>query len=267
MMRIPIGLAGLLVGAVMSFLAPAARAEFSMQVLNNPTGDGFKIDENATHTAFSLLTFGSVQASDVTWSATSGVIHAVATIDGYTFNMYGRSNQETIPTPTMGQVSLNGSVTTNPGASASSFSFYASDSPFTFPGTSTDKLQVQAKAFTGSSWNTGDLIQTQTQYTAQLPGNVYQQYLSGMAGPLGGPNQSASSNVVTVPTRGTQYALSGLGGTVGTTGNVGTSSFWMQTVTSMPEPTGIVIGLLGLPGVGALVSLARRRVAQAVTLA
>ena len=265
-MRIRIGLAGLLVGAVMSFLAPAARAEFSMQVLNNPTGDGFKIDENATHTGFSLLTFGSVQAGDVTWSATSGVIHAVATVDGYTFNMYSRSNQETIPTPTMGQVSLNGSVTTNAGAAPTSFSFYASDSPFTFPGTSTDTLHLQAQAFTGSSWNTGDLIQTQTQYTG-WNGSTYQQYLTGMAGPIGGANQSASSNVLTIDSRGTQYALSGLGGSVGLSGNVGTSSFWIQTVTSMPEPTGIVIGLLGLPGVGALVSLARRRVAKAVTLA
>jgi hypothetical protein len=247
-------LAGLLVCAAVGWLAPAARAEFSMQIVDNETGDGFKIQENATHTAFTLQTFGKVLVSD--WSPSAGAIKATATIDGYTFNVSSLSNQDKTSSATMGGVSLNGTVTTNAGAAPTSFSFYASDNPFTFPGTSGSTLHLKAQAFT-QNWNTGDYVQAQTQYTAYGPGTPVEQYLTGMAGPLSGPNQSAQTNVVTIPSRGTQYAVSVLGG-MAMNGHPGTSSFWVQSATAMPEPTGIVIGLLGVPCLGGLIFLSRR---------
>jgi hypothetical protein len=264
-MRISKSLAGLLVGAAVGFLAPAARAEFSMQIVDNKTGEGFKIQENAAHTGFLMNPLNGLPASDVTWSATSGAINATATIDGYTFKVTGLSNQDTTPAPAMGQVSLSGSVTTNPGAAATSFSLYSGDSPFRFPA-SGSPLLVGTQVFT-QSWNNGDVIKGQSQYVAYGDGPP-QHYLTGATNVLGGSNQSSLSNQVMVPTsatpfaltvgsHGPQYALSNLV-TLGMTGHVGTSNFWTQSAVAMPEPTGIIIGLLGVPCAAGLVLLSRR---------
>ena len=187
-MRIPKSLAGLLVGAAMSFLAPAARAEFSMQIVDNKTGNGFKIQENATHTAFALQTLGSLQA---------------------TFSLKGG-----------GRTDVGGGY---------------------------------------------------------LSGGLPQHYLTGATNVLGGSNQSSLSNQVMVPpsatpfaltggSHGPQYALSDLV-TLGMNGHVGTSNFWSQSAVAMPEPTGIIIGLLGVPCVAGLVLLSRRQAVKVPAVA
>jgi len=264
-MRIPKSLAGLLVGAAMSFLAPAARAEFSMQIKNNGSGDGFKIDE--TSTGFQLSALGTLKPSDVTWSADAGTIHAVATIDGYTFNVTGRSNQDATPTPAMGGVSLDALVTAGSNVSKTSFSFYVADDPATFPGTSGKPILLQAATFTGGQFAPGDSVKAASQLVSYDGTGTTGQSLTNWAGPVKGANQTAVSNTVVVPSRGVQYALADVGG-LALSGNPGTTMrFWTQSVTAMPEPTGIVIGLLGAPFVGGLILLARRRSAKAPVLA
>jgi hypothetical protein len=243
----------------MGFLAPAARAEFSMQIVNNTTGDGFKIQENQTHTGFSLTPLGSENAGEVTWSANSGAITAKATIDGYTFNVTSKSNQDTTPTPKMGDISFSGSVTTNPGAAPAGFSIYASDSPV--PSLGNPTLYASGVA-SSKNWNPGDLLLVRTQYT-EFGTQTYQ---TNPTGPLNGSNQSINSNVATISSTGGAYALTDVG-QMYLNGHVGTSRFWVSSATAMPEPTGIMIGLLGIPCVGGLVLLSRLRAAKAAAAA
>src|SRR4051812_15086787 len=107
-MRPSLRLAGLCAGVLTFCLASAARAEFSLQLLNNDTGDGFQISENPSGSKFSLSILGkTLSAGDVTWTAGSGHIHATATIDNYTFDVDALSNRTTAPTPHLARVSFN----------------------------------------------------------------------------------------------------------------------------------------------------------------
>jgi hypothetical protein len=259
-------LAGLVAGAAVCLLAPMAQAEFSLQIMNNVTHDGFKIDENVKQTAFTLTTFGGLSASDVTWAGNAGTITAKANIDGYTFQVSGLSNQDTTPSPSLGKVSFNAQVTTNPGAKATSFSYYVADSPVTFPGTSSGPLCLQAAAFTGTTNTAADRVSTQAALTSYGTGAPASHYLTGMAGPLGGVGQSAYSNMLETGPRGPHYVLADIGNIVGT-GQVGTTRFWAQAVTAMPEPNGLLIGLLGVPCMAVVLYVLRRRAVRMAGLA
>jgi hypothetical protein len=264
-MRRSTALAGVLAGAAIGLLALPARAEFSLQIINNPSGDGFKIDENANNPGtFKLLLFGNETASEVKWSASAGRIAAVATIDGYSFNVTGNSNQDTSPTPKVGVTSFNATVTANPGAKATNFSYYVADSPFSFPGTASSTLYLQSALATQRSFIAGDTVRSQATYVSyQQNGKTTGTYVTAVAGPLSGPNQTAYSNTITIPTRGTQYALSGIGGVIENSGHVGTLQFSSHATAALPEPSGVLIGLVGLPCLAVVVFLTRRRRAGA----
>jgi hypothetical protein len=259
-MRSSVRLAGLLAGALMFSLASSARAEFSMQILNNDTGDGFKISENASHTAFTLTILGQ-HPSNVnvgSWSASTGVINAAVTVDNYTFDLQAKSNRTT--PGDLGTVSFNGNVTTNAGATKTSFSYYTADNFFTSPGISASQMLLTSSVTSLGAWNNGDTTKSQTQYTRGVDGKPSTFYTTGYTGSVNGPNQSEQSTKVIIPSRGDRYALSDIGG-ITTSGQTvgGKIHFWSSAVTAMPEPTGVLIALLGVPCLGLVLLVARRR--------
>jgi hypothetical protein len=231
-----------------------------------PTHDGFKVAETAT--GFQVTTFGNVQASDVhVTSVTDSMIQVSGTVDGYQLNLAGHSNQDATPTPYHASVGLDATVTALNGATPTGFSYYVGDTPFTFPGSAGSTNHVYASVQTSGDYVTGDVVQAQAQVNSFGPNTTPQSYLTGTAGPLGGLNQSATSNIVTIPSGGAAYTLSVLGSFAETPGNLGTMHFLSQATATMPEPSGVVIGLLGVPFVGGLIFLARRRSAGAPVLA
>jgi hypothetical protein len=268
-MRLSIGAAGLLAAAAVWLLASPARAEFALQIKQNGgSGNGFRIDEKPSG-GFTVTTFGSVKKEDVSWKAVDGGVEASATVGGYTFQVTGQSNREADPTPSMGVVSFNAKVTANDGAGKTSFSYFVADSPFTFPGTPDSTVYLTASVFTTTDpglYTAGNLVQTQGHYTAFGPSTTTAQYVTTTAGPLNGANQTAHSNTVEIAERGALYTLSDLGGVIEVTGS-GSVSFWAQAVTAMPEPTGLVVALVGLPCMALVVRAARRRAAKAPAIA
>jgi hypothetical protein len=245
-------IAGLLAGAALWLLASHAHAGFSTQILNNPSGDGIKIQENSNGT-FSLIQLGGGATGPVTWTANAGSITYHATVDGYRFDVTVKSNQDASPTPSTAQMSVNATMTALQGAKATNFSYYASDNPFGFPSPSNGNLYLTASVFSGSVYAKDELTFAQGQYTV---GNTH--YTTTHTGTLNGPNQSSNSNTVVVPSSGSPFALSDVGGTISTTGHLGTIHFWSQAVTAMPEPAGVLLGLLGVSCMG-VTFLARRR--------
>jgi hypothetical protein len=255
--------AGLLAGMAMWLLASSAQAEFSLQILSNgtPTHDGFKVAE--TDSGYQVTTFGNVQASDVhVTSVNSSMIQVSGMVDNYQFSLVGHSNQDVSPTPSMGVVALDTTVTAKNGALPTSFSYYVADTPFTFPGTASSPIHLQASLQTFGTYISGDLVQAQAVLSSFGPSSPTLTYLTKTAGPLSQANQYATSSVMTIPTRGPEYTLGGLGGLIETQGHQGTMRFWAQAATSMPEPSGVVIGLLGVPFMGLVVVFARRRLAR-----
>jgi hypothetical protein len=251
-------MAGLLAGTLLFSLAPSARAEFSMQIVDNQTHDGFKISENASHTGYIVTTFGTVKPSDVTFSASTGVIDAKVTIDNYTFNVEAKSNRTT--STDLGVVSFNANVTANAGATKTSFSYYAADNFFTSPGNSASKILLSSSIESLGAWDNGASVKTQAQYTRAENGGPSTFFTTPHTGPDTASNQPFQTNTVDVPYRGGQYALSNLGNIIeNPAAQGGTIHFWSQAVTALPEPTGVVIALMGVPCLGLVLLAARRR--------
>jgi hypothetical protein len=165
-------------------------------------------------------------------------------------------------------VALDLAMTATSGAKPTSFSYYVADTPFQVPGSSNGTMYLQSSVQTFGTNDTGDKVQTQGVLTTFGAGTSPHSYLTGLAGTVSQANQYASTNVVAVNySAGQSYTLGGIGGFIETQGHLGTMRFWSQAATSMPEPTGILIGLLGVPCVGALVFFARRRPATTPVLA
>lgn len=249
--------AGILAGALTCCLASPARADFSLQVRENGVSGntGFKIDETSSG-KWTLTTYGSLKASDVTWSADSGTIHASATVDGYKLDLYGKSNMQNAAS--VGIVSFNGQVTATAGAKATSFSYFVADDPFKFPGTSNGKIYLTSSVFTLKDFTSGNSVQSQGQYTAYGSNTTVKSYLTNIAGPLKAASQSASAPTLAINPRGDRYSIADLG-SVALNGKAGSVHFWSQAVTALPEPTGVMIALLGVPCLALILVFARRR--------
>ena len=259
-MRSSVRLAGLLAGALVFSLASSARAEFSLQIMNNDTGDGFKISENAHHTGFAVTTFGAVKPSDVTWSAGTGLIDAKVTIDNYAFNVESKTNRTAPSSANVGNVSFNGYVTANAGATKTSFSYYTADNFFTSPGNAASQILLSSSVRSTGAWNNGDRVDTQAEYTRSVVGSPSTFYQTTQTGSVTAPNQPFQTSTTDVSSRGGRYALSNIGNIVVNPSTAGgTTHFWTQAVTAMPEPTGVLIALLGVPCLGLVLLVARRR--------
>jgi hypothetical protein len=255
-MRFSMRMAVLFASAAMWFLAPAVRADFSMRIVDNSTGMGFKIQGDSSDSNFTLTKLGGYTGA-VTFSGDSGKITAQATIDGYTFDVIGRSNEDASPTPSSAVVSFDATVKKGEGATATSFNYFVADSPFTFPGNSSSTVYMKASLFTNpdsANFSSGNQVKTQGHY---VTGST--EYTTTTAGPLSEANQSASSNTVTISPRGNEFTLSDLGGIIEVNGKGPNVKFFAQAVVSLPEPAAVLIGLLGVPCMGLVVFFARRR--------
>jgi hypothetical protein len=264
-MKLSTAAAGLLAGAALLCPAPAARAEFTLEVKTVGKGGGFRIQGNADDTAFTLTTIGGVKADAVKWTADDGVITATAVIAGYTFDVVGRSNRG--GDPALGVVSFSGTVKTNSGANTANFAYAVSDGPFTSPGAAPDNLYLTTSLFSpDGGYTSGNLVRARSAYATFGTGVPVKTYQTGNADPLHEAGMSSVSNTVEFDPDGALYGRTELSGFIGMHRG-GMVSFWAQAVTAMPEPTGLVVALVGLPCMALVVRAARRRAARAAAAA
>src|SRR5262245_36426274 len=139
---------GILVGVLLCALPAPARAEFSLQIRENGVSGnpGFEIHETGSGN-FVLNRYGGVKASDVTWTASAGMIHVTALIDGYKFDLTANSNLQKSPTPSLGVLSLNAQLT-NVGGKATTFSYYVADTKLDIPQNKSNTLYLSTSVFT-----------------------------------------------------------------------------------------------------------------------
>jgi hypothetical protein len=246
-------------GAALWLFALPAQAGLAMQFKDISTGDGFRVTENSSG-MFTLQVLGNsshVMVHNLSGNAAANTVSASVTVDGYTFNVTEQSNRLNTSSP-LSSVSLNTTVTASPGAKATKFSFFGSDTPFTSPGTSSSTAYLQSSLFTESNYTSGNKVADRGK---AITSGANKTFLTGQAGPLSGPNQSANSNAAKMSHRGSSYTLETLGG-ISLNGK-GTTHFFAQAGVALPEPAGILIGLLGVPCMGLVVLFARRRGARA----
>jgi len=256
--------AGLLTGAAMFCLAPLAHADFAVQFVDNPTGNGIKVQvfDNGT-TSITSLNGGYSNLSGFT--ATDSQIKFNVKIDGYQFNVTATSNEDSNPT-NLAKVSLAATISNVDSAVNRNFSFFASDSPFTqLAGT---KGNLQASLTTGGTFLPGDSVKVQAKYQGQN-GNLSPAgpaVLTGIAGPATASGQTFTANAP-VTLNSPFFALADLGGSVDVATNTTGLSFTSQAVLALPEPDGVLIGMLGLPCMGLVVFFARRRASSMAMVA
>jgi len=236
-------------GLIVALAGSSARAGFSFQINNLDTGDGFRISELSNGSFTVVAPPGGTLVGPTTFTANDSVIKGTATIDGVDFKFRAFSNEDSA-TPNPAVVSANITSTNNSG-SKQGFGFYVGDTQFPTPAPGQQYLQARTHSF--SDYTPGTVVFS----NANIGGTAH----TGQTPPVTGPNQTTASNIVTVPLSN-QYALSNVGGDIHLLD--GASAHFQTTGSlSMPEPTGVLLGLLGLPCMGGLVGWVRRRRAVA----
>jgi len=245
--------AGLAAGLVVALAASSARAGFNFQISaigpGGTVGDGFKIQEQPNGTFTVVAPQGGTLVAPTTFTATDNTIKGTATIDGTDFTFTAHSNEDGA-NPNPAQVSANITSTNNSG-STQKFNYFVSDNPFPAP---SGTMYLQATTHSFSDYTPGTVVFSNaniggTAHTANTP-------------PITGPNQTTKSSAVPV-TINNPYSLSSVGGDIHLVS--GATAHWVSIGSfSMPEPTGVLLGLLGLPCMGGLVGWVRRRRAEAV---
>jgi hypothetical protein len=232
-------------------VATQARAELTLKIVDNVTGDGVRvIDRSGTFDKKFFGNSANVTITSITGTASS--FHFIGTIDGYKFDV---TTSTTLPgNHPVNKVSANYTVTATSSATKTSFNTTVSDGPF--PVVSGLKLSVTASS--GSSFPVGTSLLDKGAYNAYT--NKFVETGTGDTSviSLTGPNQSkTSTSVPLVPNGGTKYALKELGGALKLTGT-GTVKFFSQA-TTVPEATGWVAALLALSCAAMVVVRGKRR--------
>jgi hypothetical protein len=236
-----------LLAAALWFFPTESKADFVLS-FGEFGGPSFTLTQ-ASGSGTVTSTSSGVSFSDL--SSSAGVIHAVGTTtDGYSFDFTATSNR-TSPGSTA-LVSLDGSLT---GAGGKVFSYSVAEGTtagapgFTFPGTGSSTVGVTANLQSGSTFHANEAMTgTITNQTTPSTGTV-----SAVAT---GPNQTSSQNITFTP-RGNSFSLQETGTIFQT--SAGKTAFTSSVVVSLPEPNGVLIGMLCLPCMGAVVFFARRR--------
>lgn len=241
--------AGLMAGLIVALAGSSARAGFVFQINNLDTGDGFRITEQSNGTFTVVAPNGGTLVAPTTFTANDSVIKGTATIDGVDFKFRAFSNEDSAnPNPAVVQANI---TSTNNSGSKQAFGFFAADSPFPTPAPGQQFLQARTHSF--SDYTPGTVVFS----NANIGGTAH----TGQTPPVTGPNQTTVSNVVTANVTG-PYALNTVGGDIHLLD--GASAHFMTTGSfAMPEPTGVLLGLVGLPCMGGLVGWVRRRRAAA----
>jgi hypothetical protein len=241
--------AGLMAGLIVALVGSSARAGFVFQINNLSTGDGFRITELSNGSFTVVAPPGGTLVGPTTFTANDSVIKGTATIDGVDFKFRAFSNEDTAnPNPAVVQANITES---NHSGSTQGFGFFVADSPF--PPPAPGQMFLQARTHSFEDYTPG----TVTFSNANIGGVAH----TGQTPPVTGPNQTTVSNTVPVNLN-SQYALTNVGGNIHLLD--GASSHFITTASlAMPEPTGVLLGLLGLPCMGGLVGWVRRRRAAA----
>jgi hypothetical protein len=248
--------------------ATQARADLTLTIRDNPTGDGIKIVDHDG--SFKTTIYGNpANVTTTSLTGTASSFHFIGTIDGYKFDV---TPSTTLPgSPGIVKVAAGFSVTGLSTAVSTNFSYSASNSPFplavgpklrTLGSSGSSFPSLVATASSSSTFPAGDSVlnvrAAYLAYTDQfVPTN------SGVTGKvkLTGPNQTVSTAPLPiVPNGGTKYALSDLGGIVLGAKPAGTTvKFFSQATTAVPEATGWVAALLALSCAAMVVVLGKRR--------
>jgi hypothetical protein len=243
--------AGLVAGLALIVAGPA-RAGFSLQIENNPNKNGILIEENKNGT-FSVVapSGGTLSYSNLKYTATGSEIAGTVTIDGVNFAFDAKSNQDTKSSSQNGQVTV-GLVVNDVSGGGTNFSFYAADSPFTgaAPGNS-NKVVYSLNTLAGTSASG-----TQVSGQGVVIGTT-QTYRTGNSATLRGPGQSTQISTGKIPSsQFSNYAISNIGGQIYASNG---KTLHIGAAVATPEPTGVLLGVLGLPCMAGLVVWARRR--------
>jgi hypothetical protein len=271
-----------LAGLIVLFFTSSSQAGFSMRLAATGTGgvdaDGFVVSESKIPTTTVSLTsqvalgggwylglLGGETASQVNVTSFNGnQISVKATIDGYTFGVTANSNQDQ-SSGSLARVSMSTTVTSSGTVPGKDFQYDVSDSPFEFPGTAKSTVYLTASAITSNQFDNGGVGPGKNSVSTVGAYSNGSLHLTKQDKLLTGTFQTRTTNTVSIAPRGTTFALTDLGGTIILGGKAGKNNFYTQSVVSLPEPTGIIIGLLALPCFAGLVVLARhsRKVAVA----
>jgi len=245
-------MASLIAGLSLVLASSTARAGFTFQinaVNNGMTGDGFKIEELPNGSFKVVAPQGGTLVNPTTFTATGNVIKGTATIDGTTFTFRATSNQDSATSTSQAVVTTNITATNNSG-STEKFGYFVSDNSFAAPSST---RSVQSKTQSLSDYTPGAIV-----YSQAVIGGVAKTNNTNL---ITGPNQTQTSNLVPV-TINNQYALANVGGVSHLLPGA-TAHFLSSASFAMPEPTGVLLALLGLPCMVGLVVWARRRPIQA----
>jgi hypothetical protein len=210
----------------------------------------------ATATGYISISSVSVSGNQLTLKAT---------VDGYSFNIVAKSNQDASVSPgvPMGMTTFGATVSSlGAGTKARSFIYNMGDSKFNSPTGPPLFLSTTTFGNLGpggaNSVGTGNSVGSQAAWTvpgkADLTVNV--QVLPPTHPKFKG---SVATDSRSVPT-GKGYGLADFGGGINMAGGAGnTTHFFSQAVTYTPEPSGIALACLGVPCVGGFVFLSLRR--------
>jgi hypothetical protein len=240
-------LAACLAGACGLSWPGGARAGFNLSITDfTGPGGSYSVSE-LFGGGFSSSVGGAGNSGSYTASDTQ--IHVLATVDGYKFDVTAYSNEDTgLPgsfSPAV--VTVHAHVTAPGIEGASNFGIVAGDDNFLFPGDPSSSVHLSADVNTGLVTG-GNSIKSKAFYDN---GTAYQTLY---AGPLTSSFANATSGSVTVAPRGASFNLSNVDVAFDSNG-LGSMEFQADAVVGMPEPSAIVMALLGAPF--ALVGLRR----------
>lgn len=245
-----------MLAAVLALCASPVRAGFAMGFADNPTGDGFTFNVSDKG-VIKVGAVGSEKLSDITVKASNTATNdytVIAMIDGYTVRMHAAANNKSGPT-TAGVIYADITITGGADSKGTNWRYYADATPFTSPAPM--PLFVQAQVITDknpANFTPGSTAQALGQ-VGFGPGTTTSTVVLKSAG------QSAYSNLAAIASPSGSYQLGNIGGSITTGGPSSNTHFVSQVVTSLPEPTGVLIGLLGVPFMAGLVFVSRRRTA------
>jgi len=244
-------LAGLLAGAAMFCLAPKAQAEFLLNIRDGSQGVTVRYSD-ATNSTTVTPTGGATVGSA---TASTNFIDLTATVDGYNFHVQGTRSQDS----QSAKVTFNALSITPVDAStpARQFSYFVTGDPMTQPGGVGSKVVLSSAIFRPS-----DAVFV-GQDAATATGKYQEPGQSSILTPQVHVNRViAAQSASTLPfTRNSPtYSLTDFGGILDVSGAPNANlRFYSQAVLSLPEPDGVLIGILGLPCMGLVVFFARRR--------
>jgi len=252
-------MAGLLAGAAMFCLAPMAQAEFLLNIRDGSGSVTVRYSDATNSSTVTTTGTASVSSS----SASTNLINLTATVDGYNFHLQGTRSEDS----QSAKVTFNALSVTPVDASipARQFSYFVSGDPMTQPGGVGSKVVLSTAIFRPS----GAVFVGQD--TATATGKYQEPGQSSILTPQVHVNRVvAADSASTLPfTRGsTTYSLTDFGGILDVSGAPNANlRFFSQAVLSLPEPDGVLIGMLGLPCMGLIVFFARRRASMAPVMA